>query len=77
MSLCDQDFVIISLSLYQISETFDKDTERAKRNLFVTFKTRQQSKINLAFLKLKSNNEFKVCEFSRKYFTLNTNIIVS
>ena len=29
------------LSIYQISETFDKDAEMAKRNLFVTFTTRR------------------------------------
>ena len=63
--------------IYQISETLDKDAEMAKRNLFVTFKTKLQSKINLAILKFKSNYEFKMRSFSRKHFKMNTNIIVS
>lgn len=65
------------LSIYQISETLDKDAEMAKRILFVTFKTKLQSKINLAILKFESNYEFKMRAFSHKHFKMNTNIIVS
>ena len=69
--------IIIIITIYQISKTLDKDAEMAKRNLFVTFKTKLQSKINLAILKFKSNYEFKMRAFSRKHFKMNTNIIVS
>ena len=40
------------LSIYQIFKTLDKDAEMAKRNLFVTFKTKLQSKINLGYFKV-------------------------